>query len=201
MVEAMKKIVLGFPSGDTVKTDFMLSFIRLLSRNGHGGFAFSMANKKSCYVDLNRNMIANGVLTSGADALLFLDTDMVVPDDIHQRLWAHGKDIVGCDYVRRHVPYDLNGLTKDGLPLGTEGLRDMARLGMGAILIRRKVFETMPAPWFWNDYNVEGGGGIIPYGEDTTFCHSAQRAGFTVWCDQGLSREVSHEGSMHFRIQ
>jgi hypothetical protein len=38
----------------------------------------------------------------------------------------------------------------------------------------------------------------LEIGEDIYFCQQAQKAGFEVWCDQELSKEVAHIGIFHF---
>ena len=54
-------------------------------------------------------------------------------------------------------------------------------LGTGYMMVRRKVFMTMPQPWFefrWLDKehsNFEG--------EDMYFCKKANELGFKLWCD------------------
>lgn len=191
----MRKIVVSFPSGDTVKTDFAISLWGLLASSGKGDVAYSLGNQQGCYVDMNRNLIVASALQHNQDALLFIDTDMVVPTDLGAILNAHDKDIVGCDYVRRYEPYDLCGRTLDGQPFGTTGLRDMESLGAGALLIRTGVFKRMKVPWFYNEYAGEW------TGEDRIFCRDARAAGFQIWCDQGLSRQVSHYGGVHLRMK
>lgn len=53
-------------------------------------------------------------------------------------------------------------------------------IGFGCVLIRREVFEKIPAPWFSADPNGSGGG------EDFDFCRKAAQAGYSVWVDFGL---------------
>jgi hypothetical protein len=189
------------PSGDTVKTDFAISLINLLMRSGRGTVVYSLANKQSCYIDLNRNLLVVSTIEHGKKYILFIDTDMTVPPDLGEKLVAHGKDIVGCDYGRRYEPYDRCGRTLDGLELGATGLREMESLGAGAMLISTEVFKRLEPPWFYNDYAVPNSNGVVPLGEDRTFCRNARAAGYQVWCDQELSRQVSHYGGMHLRIK
>lgn len=81
------------------------------------------------------------------------------------------------------VAYDF--LQKHNIPLiddsflieGKEGLVECDSVSPGCMLIKRRVFEHMPVPWF------------IPsesYAQDVEFCRHAQRAGFKVFCDMGV---------------
>jgi hypothetical protein len=202
MKNGLLKVVVSIPSGDTCKMDFASSLINLLMRTGHDGIKYSYGNKQSCYVDLNRNLLVVSALEHDQDAILFIDTDMTVPPYLGAKLAAHDKPIVGCDYGRRYEPYDRTGRTLDGLELEPTGLREMESLGAGALLISTEVFKRLEPPWFYNDYaGAFGANGIVPLGEDRTFCRNARAAGYQVWCDQELSRQVSHYGGMHLRIK
>jgi hypothetical protein len=65
----------------------------------------------------------------------------------------------------------------------------------GCVLVKRHVYERIPQPHYIQEFipslNLE-------IGEDIYFCQQAQKAGFEVWCDQELSREVAHIGIFHF---
>lgn len=58
------------------------------------------------------------------------------------------------------------------------GLVEIEASGSAGLLVRRRVFETFPAPWF------ETGTGITNrVGEDVNFCRKARAAGNRIWCD------------------
>ncbi len=48
-------------------------------------------------------------------------------------------------------------------------------IGAGCLLISRRVFETMPEPYFFSPEQ--------DYTEDTHFCFEAKKAGFTIYVD------------------
>jgi hypothetical protein len=60
---------------------------------------------------------------------------------------------------------------------------------------KREVYEKVPQPHYLQEFipslNLE-------IGEDIYFCQQAQKAGYQIWCDQELSREVAHIGIFHF---
>jgi hypothetical protein len=65
----------------------------------------------------------------------------------------------------------------------------------GMVLVKRHVYENIAQPHYIQEYVPEKN---LEIGEDIYFCQKAKAAGFSVWCDQELSREVSHIGIFHF---
>lgn len=154
--------------------------------------------KCSRSVDVGRN---NGVAAAqqvNATHLLFLDSDMMVPPDTLDRLLKHGKPIVGATYPKRRLPFDLTHRELDGGPgvIGV-GVREISRLATGCMLIDMKVIEALQKPYFhalWNEGNAEC------ISEDNVFCDKARKAGFGVWLDVDLSKEVKHLGQYPYSL-
>ena len=65
----------------------------------------------------------------------------------------------------------------------------------GCLLIRMRVFDKIPKPWF--STRIEG---EKIQGEDYYFCDRAREAGFEIWCDGDLSREIGHIGQAVYRL-
>jgi hypothetical protein len=65
----------------------------------------------------------------------------------------------------------------------------------GCVLVHRSVYEKIPQPHYLQDYVPEIN---LEIGEDIYFCNKAKEAGFDVWCDHELSKELSHIGIFHF---
>jgi hypothetical protein len=57
------------------------------------------------------------------------------------------------------------------------------------------VFDKLPKPWFTT--RIEGEKIL---GEDYYFCEQAAKAGFEIWCDGNLSREVGHIGQKIYHL-
>jgi hypothetical protein len=129
-----------------------------------------------------------------ATHVLFLDSDMTFPLDVLKRLLAHGKDIVGAVYSRRRAPFGPTGQPMEGAK-ESGGLLRMKNLPTGCVLITMRVFEKLPKPWFSD--RVEGEHIL---GEDFHFCEKATTAGFEIWQDTALSREVGHIGEKVFKL-
>lgn len=144
--------------------------------------------------DLARNKAAMELLRGDFTHLLMLDIDHVHPADIVQRLarWVVSDpkqfQIVGGLNFRRSEPYDpcAYKMGEDNTMWAIEWdkdttLMEVDRLGTGSILIAREVFETIPPPWFTNDYS-QAWRDAWP-GEDIGFSKLCNKAGIKMWVD------------------
>lgn len=144
--------------------------------------------------DLARNRASIELLKTDFTHLLMLDIDHVHPTDIIQRLarWVL-KDpkkyqVVGGLNFRRSEPYDpcAYRIGDDGSMYTIawekdDEIMEVDRLGTGSILIAREVFETIPPPWFWNDYS-QAWRDAWP-GEDIGFNKKCVENGIKMWVD------------------
>lgn len=104
----------------------------------------------------NRNESVRNAKQSGADYMFFLDDDMTfAPDDIY-KLWLNKADIVGGLYVKKlfpHTPnaaiYDETRKTFDAVhTFPPQGILKVDGIGTGFMMIKMKVFDKVPDPWF-----------------------------------------------------
>lgn len=138
--------------------------------------------------------------------ILFIDDDMVFPDDTLERLMSHHKEIVGVfsysrvlplsptvmflDENKQYVPQDK--MADWQLKRPTQ-LFECWAVGMGVALIDMDVFNKTKEPWF----NVKThDNGKVLLGEDAYFCARAHEAGIGTWCDPAIS--VGHLGEYNF---
>lgn len=123
------------------------------------------------------------MLQGDYDALLFIDSDMVVPMDLLVRLLEHDKDIVSGLAFKRFPPYEpciFKKCDRDGTEFYFDypkGLVEIQGVGMACTLIKRKVFENVLQPWFFPEPKI---------GEDLAFCIRAREQGFKIYCDTTL---------------
>ena len=140
----------------------------------------------------------------GCSHVLFIDSDMTFPQDMVQRLLAHDKDIVATNCARRRMP--TGPTAQRTLPDGSReliytmpdstGLEEVESIGMGVMLIKRKVFESLSEPWFETPWRTDKRGYI---GEDVFFCRKAAAAGFKIYIDHDVSKEIGHIGTFEFK--
>jgi GT2 family glycosyltransferase len=130
-----------------------------------------------------REEAAKAFLQGGYDALLFVDSDMVVPVDLLTRLIEADKDIVSALAFKRTPGYEpciFKELSEDDARFYLDyprGLTEIEGVGMACTLIKRRVFEQVPQPWFFPHKVL---------GEDLSFCVRARAAGFKIYCDTEL---------------
>lgn len=147
-------------------------------------------------VDMARNLVVKNSLTAGADAVVWLDTDMIYPTDTLIKLVNYanaGNPIVAGLYRRTRPPYEV--LTEldwgsfaeiediDARRNGT-ALVSVAMTAGGFSIVKREVYEAVPLPWYCNWDFVSGQG---PVGEDRFFLLRAAEAGFKPVVDPDLT--------------
>lgn len=156
------------------------------------------ATVESASVAENRNRLVKRALDSGADYVLFVDSDMSFPPDALERLLADDRDIVGAVYVQRAEPYSPVMCPLDNAPIKgfVPPLLEVSRLGCGLMLISRRVFGDSVDPWLepWFMFGYDKNSGTI-ISEDYYFCDRARKRDFSIWADIELSTMVTHWGA------
>lgn len=144
----------------------------------------------------NFNDLARKMLSGNYQWLFILGDDHVYKPTLLLDLLERDVDMVTPFCLRRAEPFDTVVHTSHDTGYrrvakstfdGMSGLYDMTELTVGnaGSLIRRKVFEAIPAPWFENGKsNPEVGG------SDLYFCEKVRRAGFKMYLD--LDHTIGH---------
>ncbi len=127
----------------------------------------------------NRNIIIDYCIKNNYDFLFFLDTDVIPPKDVIERLVSHNKDIISGVYLANQI---INSVPKV-LPVlrGLSGYKDFSRpvemdeikenrvfeifgCGFGCCLIKRAVLEKVKLR-----FNL-----CLNSSEDFLFCYDAR---------------------------
>ena len=149
--------------------------------------------------DIARNIIVRTFLKSPAEWLLFLDSDIHIPQDGVTRMLSHKLPIVSALYWRRQEPHTpamwkfTGPKPNDHAPITNYGDGQMVEadvVGAGALLIHRRVLERLPDPWF--KFTYEGRDNDEGVSEDFYFCKKAKEAGFTIIVDTAV--QCPHDG-------
>lgn len=145
----------------------------------------------------HRTVVA--ALNTDCDWLLFLDSDMRFPLNTLEQMLARGKSVVAANYTARHVPFPPVAVNQQAERVYTEyestGLEEVARIGMGVMLVRATELRRIKPPWFmlgWDDVTQDY------TGEDNYFCRRLREEGTSIWLDHDLSHDVSHLGIIEF---
>lgn len=181
--------LLGVPATATMWTASAIAIHRVALPPGSGHVILDDAASSS--IALNRNKIVATLLAHPAmQWLLFCDSDMVPPADTALRLLAHGEDkeIVSAMCFARTPPHlpAWAELADAPATMCEEGLREIDIAGFGCVLVRRRVFETMPPPWF--EHPTPG------CGEDMVFGRKARALGFRFFLDPTV--DVGHMAAL-----
>jgi GT2 family glycosyltransferase len=137
-------------------------------------------------IAIARNKLVN--FSMDTDYLLFLDSDMIPPPDLIERLLEHDKDIVSAMAFQRSYPHKPTALRlvkepADYLPIKfEEDLQEVDAIGCACLLIKTDVFKKLNHPWF--DFSVYKQGQAL--GEDIKFCQKAKEAGYKIFVDTEL---------------
>jgi hypothetical protein len=136
-----------------IKTDMGMRLCSMASYSLVQGVQVVLINEQCSYVTYARNKLVIGALRHHVDYLMWLDTDMIVPDDAMIRLLKHDKDIVGASYARRSPPFDMLGKIPKGTDLAAGGLVEADFLPSGCILVKADVYKKMKWPWYYETYH------------------------------------------------
>jgi len=168
--------------------------------NAQAGTSFNVNFVAGTLIADQRQKLVMMAIKQGADYILFLDSDMRFPSYLLERMLAHDKDIVACNYATRRLPVKTVAFSdfaelKCIYSLDKNGLEEVDAVGMGAMLIKTEIFKKLPLPWFSISYLPSGN---MYIGEDIYFCKLAQANGMKVYVDHDLSKDVRHIGVMEF---
>lgn len=141
-----------------------------------------------------RNLGAHAGLAG--EWVLFCDSDSIPRVDSLPSLLSRNLPIVGAVICMRTPPWQIaavdlgrtmTDLKKvDLLALPRTGVREVATVGTGFMLVRRPVFEAVRFPWFQCGQIVAD-----MLHEDSGFCLRAAKAGIRVWLD--CEARVGHD--------
>jgi hypothetical protein len=191
----LPRVAIAVPSGDMVHADFAMAYAQLCMASA--GLQLQLITVKSSIVAEARNNAVELARSFKADFILFLDSDMIFPPTALFRLLLHRKDIVGATYTKRVAPFEILGTQLAEQPTVLSGdLLEMQRIPTGCLLISMGVFDKLAKPHF--RFDIDANGAIV--GEDYVFCDRAREAGFRIWCDAAMSREIGHIGQAVHRL-
>jgi hypothetical protein len=136
--------------------------------------------------DAARNVVVTGALEMGdrADAILWVDSDVVLPPGAVSMLVAQQKDFITGIYVQREKPhwplvanYDPAADTFMWLAeWPADVVAPIDGCGFGCVLTSTRMLRAMTPPWFTFE----------KFSEDFDFCRRAAAAGFQLFVHTGV---------------
>jgi hypothetical protein len=195
------RLAIGGPTRDHVPASFAVDAAELYAYTrelGPWGRNVSIGWVASTYIHVGREWFLEASRKQGATHVLWLDTDMTFPRSAAVQLFLHDQPIVGCNYVVRQ-PSRLFTARRDDARVPTladcSGLEAVDEIGFGCALMRTEVFDGLARPWFWHGLNDAGG----DIGEDILCCRALRAAGYPIYIDHDLSKEIGHVGTYIYR--
>jgi hypothetical protein len=191
------KIAIAIPHNGTLKASTARCLAEMMFATGAASIIYNDTETKpevqiltlggSGELTWKRTALAMEAQKSGADYLLWIDSDQTFSSDALLRLMAHDKAIVAGNYQSRSQPhgtaFDLDG---EPVPLRS-GLEEVGAVGLGFCLMKVPIFRKIPQPWFAIAITPEG---KLDWTEDVHFCSQARNAGLQIFVDHDL--EVGH---------
>jgi len=201
----MKYIAVCTPARDMVHTMFTYDLVNMVANHTlNTNDAISLKISQGTLIANQRAELCLDAMREKCTHVLFIDSDMRFPHDMIERLLQHDLDIVATNCARRRMPtgptaqiYKDNGERElvYTMPEST-GLQEVGSVGMGVMLIKANVFAKLAEPWFETPWRHDKRGYI---GEDVFFCKKAREAGFKIWIDHDVSKEIGHIGMFEFK--
>ncbi len=142
----------------------------------------------------NAHAVVTDALEQNIDVLFFIDCDMSGADPkIVEKMLAKPYDAIGCCYRGRNPPHRVIGQHLDRQPFtGSErGVQEVEWLGLGCLMVRKKVLKALEYPYFWAYYGKHPS---ERRGADVNFCLQIREKGFKLHCDFDASRTLYHNG-------
>ena len=193
----MAKVLLGVPSGGSVKSKTMLTIISILVQSTH---EITLVEREGALGPDNRNHLARLAVEGGFAYLFLVDADMSFPGDTLNRLIAHGKELVGAAYNFRGFPLctvvklrDEMGRVYSPGQLPSDTLFPCYAIGSGCKLVTTTALLKMPKPWFALGFGQDG---MLAISDDVWFCNQARAVGIQTWCDPTI--KAGHLGTYTF---
>lgn len=204
-------VVLGVPHHNG---DVHIAFLKSVLSLDKEGYGFGFVDSAGAEVATNRNSIVQKFLDHPAKPshLLFLDTDMGFPPDTVKKLLAADVPIISGVAVGKftnlwvaknwgemwkgvhNVQVDLCETRNlhDTHWIPKEEFRDkvikIGASGGACLMIKREVLETVPYPWFYNEFNptAKRHEPLSYMSEDISFCYKAGQHGFATYLHTGV---------------
>lgn len=180
------KTLIAIPCMDQVPALFAqsLSTMRMV---GECQIAFQIGS----LIYTSRDDLARYAMKEGFDYVLWLDSDMIFPEDFHERMFKtlteNNLDILSGIYYKRKPPYSpvifdkmqLKGKIWDysWLEDVPDNLFEVGACGFGCVLLKTEVLMSVQLKHGYLFHPMQNGG------EDVAFCVRARDCGYKIMCD------------------
>lgn len=173
------RILIGIPTGGTIHPE---TYATIWKMRGKADFAYVRGHDTG----ISRNMLARRAVDGNYDYILYVDADMVIPENALDLLLQGDADVVSGLYPKRSDRTVANVYRESpgsGLPYAqADGLPPRIPIsfcGFGCALVKVDLFKRLEYPYFqfceFPNYDY--------LSEDFFFCQEALRIGATIEAD------------------
>ena len=205
--------------GKTYSREFLLAWSDLLMQATNRGHQVMISQQYSSVVHFARARCLGGDVLKGADqkpfqgqidydVMMWIDSDIVFKPEDFFNLLESPHDVTAGLYMMENLKefavvkeWNEDFFMKDGTfkflrpedIIGSPQYIPVAYSGMGWMMIRKGVVETLKYPWFWSE--LEKIGDLVEMNsEDVAFCRALAKAGHTIHVD--TKTRVGHQKLM-----
>lgn len=180
------KIHIAIPTKDEhVHAGVLVSICSLIASTDH---EYTLDFLAGSIISQVRNRLVRNFLNTDADRLLFWDSD-IVPELLFISRILGDSDICAAPCrVKGSIDLNIGKVKDDRVHRQTSLNGSFDVVGTGLMMVKRSVFETIPAPWFEVIDHANG----EALGEDFNFCLKAR--------DLGLSISVASISTVHYGV-
>lgn len=183
------KTLIAIPCMDQVPALFAQS-LATMRMVGECQIAFQIGS----LIYTSRDDLARYAMKEGFDYVLWLDSDMVFPEDFHERMFKtlteNNLDILSGIYYKRKPPYSpvifdkmqLKGKiwNYSWLEDVPDSLFEVGACGFGCVLLKTEVLMSVQLKHGYLFHPMQNGG------EDVAFCVRARDCGYKIMCDPSI---------------
>lgn len=152
-------------------------------------------------LSFGRQKMIQDAIKAGATHILFLDDDMVFPENIVDYLSNRKVDVVAINGCKKN-PLELNycALGLDGKHIESKDKKDLveaSKVGLAVMLLNLDALKNIPEPHFEVLYNQESKG---YQDQDYYFCKKLRDNGVKLYIDNEVSNAIGHVGDYIYRF-
>ena len=196
-------VMILVPAMEMVNAEFAQHLAMAAANLVANGIKINCAFNIGSVITIARRNLTDIFMKSDFDYAWWIDSDMKFPIDAPIKLLKRGVPLVGANYRRRRFPNPgftgMMGQPGNFQELVTDEnsppMQEVDVLPHGCVMVHRSVYEKVAQPHYLQEFVPELN---LEIGEDIYFCRKAKDAGFQVWCDHDLSKEIAHIGIFHF---
>lgn len=204
----MNKRIIFCLTGTSFSGKFLDCFIDIIAFCMQSSIQFAVSRRESPVVYYVRNMCLGGDVLRGENQkpfngktdythLMWIDNDIIFTPQQFEKLLSYNKDIVSGIYMMAdqiHFAtvetwdqeyFKKNGsfkfLVQDEIKDKTN-LMEVAYTGLGFMLVKKGVFESLTYPWFRPIFHTIGTAKDF-CSEDTSFCQLVREKGYKIYID------------------